>query len=315
MATWLGIDVLLVRCLFVLTGLCSGIGVIAYFTGWMLTRSTTTGLAPLDHIGRHWRNAPARVVANWALAFGIIGSLLFSTVMGVGWLPVVILAVTVWAGTQRRFIPGRPRQQVATRYWAPSPAPARKHDRVAIAITVITLIVAAAAALIGVIAFPDIVVLPLAAALAVIGLGLLVIARRARGLGLIVPGVALAVALTGAMVTAPPLPRSSMNNLVRPTQLDDQVLHSEHRTMDIRDIRIAADEYWNINLQDSELGLTIPADQNVIIEVFFTDSIIMLPDFFNGSGQARNQQIIDDALPTLHIEVRATDSQLWVTSA
>lgn len=312
LADWLGIDVLLVRCLFVLTGLCSGIGVLAYLTGWILTRNATTGMAPLDHVGRRWRNAPPKVVVSWALAFGILGSLLFGTVTGVGWLPVAMIAVTAWAGTQGRLRRGGTPRRVTTRYWSPTPAPVKAHDRAAVAITLGTLLLAAGAAFATTVWFPDKVVLPLAAALGMIGLGLLVLARRGRGLGLIIPGVIVAVAMAAAMIALPPRGSDAIHYLAS-DQLGDVTLYDSQQSLDIGAVPITEDDQWQIDLRDSRLGLTLAADQNVIIEFNYSDSTAMLPiGFYNGSGQVTYHQIIDETQPTLTIVISAHDSQLWV---
>ncbi len=323
-ADWLNIDVLLVRSLFVLTGLFSGIGVIAYVIGWMLTRASTTGTAPLDQIGGRWRREPPHVVASWALAVGIIATLLVGAIMGIGWLPIGVLALTIWAGYRTRHrgqIGGFARSARSVRYWTPpdphavTPAP-KTHDRVALMITIVTLILATGVGVVVSLGFPDLVIMPLAAALAVIGLGLLVIAKRAHGLGLIIPGAMLAALLAGVTITMPPTMNDSMLYRVGPTQPANVRLYGEQETMDITTMEISEDERWQIELDHSELELIIPADQNIVVEASYDNSMLTLPKgIFSGSGHASTEQIVDEVRPTLVIEIFANESQLWVSAS
>lgn len=323
-ADWLNIDVLLVRSLFILTGLFSGIGVIAYVIGWMLTRASTTGTAPLDQIGGRWRREPPHVVASWALAVGIIATLLVGAIMGIGWLPIGVLALTIWAGYRTRHrgqTGGFARSARSVRYWTPPDPHAAKttpktHDRVALMITIITLILAAGVGVVVFLGFPDLVIMPLAAALAVIGLGLLVIANRAHGLGLIIPGAMLAAMLTAATITMPPSISGAMLYHSGPAQPANLSLDGKQEILNITAIEISKDENWQIDLDHSELELIIPADQNIVVEVSYDDSVLFLPKgIFSGAGQTSTEQIVDEDRPTLVIEIFADDSQLWVSAA
>ena len=81
-------------------------------------------------------------------------------------------------------------------------------------------------------------------------------------------------------------------------------------------LEISKDENWQIDLDHSELELIIPADQNIVVEVSYDDSVLFLPKgIFSGAGQTSTEQIVDEDRPTLVIEIFADDSQLWVSAA
>lgn len=310
LANWLGLDVLLVRCLFVMTGLCSGIGVVAYFAGWLLTRNSASDEAPLDHLGHGWRTLQPRVVASWTLAFGLMACLVLSSIAGFGWLPIAVIAATIWAGRRQR-MKNINSQQQAVRYWAP--APQSRTDKATV-VTVITLTVAAAAALGATVLDQGNVILPLAAALGVIGFGLMIVARFGTGKALIVPGIIIATLLTvGLTVTAARGPDAIP--YAAPSELTNVTYYRQQDATDLSSMAITENQMWYIDLDDSQFALTIPDDQNVIVEVSYASSVIALPDdLYTGSGQASYQQIVDEDRPTLTITIDARDSQLWVDS-
>lgn len=74
--TWLSVDVLVVRALFLVTALSSGLGLMGlYLAGVLLT--TDAGTAPLDRVGTNWHRFPAGswsdgpwASARWRLPFG-----------------------------------------------------------------------------------------------------------------------------------------------------------------------------------------------------------------------------------------------------
>ena len=97
-ADWLSVDVLVVRALFLVTALSSGLGLMLYLAGVLLTTDVRTGTAPLDRVGTNWHRFPGRVVVGWALGLSALMALTFGSELGTNWGSVGVLAVTGWLG-------------------------------------------------------------------------------------------------------------------------------------------------------------------------------------------------------------------------
>lgn len=329
-ADWLGIDVLLVRTLVVVSSLSAGVGAVGYLVGWAITRDDSTGQAPLDRLGDRWRQLNPRTVIAWAAGAILLFGLTFGSILGFGWLPLIVIAVTIWTGL--RLPPAKPRPGLPHRpvgaptqglapgaHAVPTPLPHRP-------IWVITLITICVAALVAgalLDANPYNIVRPAAAALLIIGLGLLVAARRGLAVGLVVAGIVVSVSMAGLAVLAPVqgnnpaiadyglvLHYSTVEELTEPLHLD-----SETVTVDLSMVPVDGEHDFFIDSQDSSLTVIPPANTNVQVLVDYTDTLVWFGqqvEFGSGTVTHSNQPYPDQ--PTFTIHINAVGSRVEVLS-
>lgn len=321
-ANWLGVDVLLVRALFVVTALSAGFGLMLYLAGWLLTRDARTGTTPLDRVGTHWHQLPGRVVAGWALALSALVSLTFGSALGTNWFGVIMLGATAWLGSRSRrhpptLTPGRAPARVVYRPMATGQVPLTgatrqpRHTTVPAAIGTLGVAVLVA----GLIweNHPDGYILPLAGALLVLGIGLVLIAWHGRSVLLVVCGILVACALATAVAVQP----AASDRIVPTSQADlsDTTLTDADQAIDLTQVRLVTDSSWTITVTSSALELVLPPGENIHLQVRYTDSMVHLPDDLRvGTGTASLHQTTDPSEPELWIVVDATSSVVWVTS-
>lgn len=332
LASWLTVDVLLIRALFVIASLSAGLGLLLYLAGWLLTTDVRTGVAPLDRVGTNWHKLQPRVVVGWTLAICAGLALTFGSAIGTRSFTVVVLVITGWLGWRSR---QRAPQAVARR---PQPSPARPAPAAIARPPVPPRITAGQPAgatagprtqttiplAVGTIGLAGLVggaiwdskgnaTLALAAALLVVGLGLAICARRGRSFLLVLTGVLLTVNLASVGFTEA---RPAFQGTVFPvTQADlhDVVMHDGFFAYDLTDLAVTSDSTWTIEITNGGLELLLPPDQNTLVEVRYADAFVNLPDNVHvGDGFSSYQQLLDPAQPTLTVVVQVTGSALLV---
>lgn len=318
-AEWLQVDVLLVRTLFVVTALSAGVGLVAYLLGWLLTRDAQNTVAPLDKLSTRWRRLSPRLVISWALIIGAliclsIGNSLAAgwapfTLLDAGWVPTIIITLTIWTGIQvrsRALVRGQVLPPAAT---AITPPP-----RSTAPLTILTLCVAVLAGGLVWDLLPGDIVLPLAAMLAVIGCGLVILAWRGRALALTIIGSVLALCL----IVSLPLSQLERQVTLRYATQDDLVnteFSDQEIQLDISQVEVTTPATWTVQLTGSTTEMHFGASQNLAVTVDYTDSMVEFPgDFRDGSGTTTFTQHVSEDQPVLTIHISAKDSQLWVSS-
>lgn len=321
-AGWLDVDVLLVRALFVVTALSSGLGLMVYLAGWLLTRDARTGAAPLDRIGMNWHQLSARVVVAWALTLSVLFALTFGSALGTGWFGVVVLALTAWFGWGSRQrtchrVVVRPSAPLVTSPVMPDHGPvagvatAQPGNTTVLALG--ALIFAGLVAGLIAVGQPQNDVLPWAGALLMIGIGLVLIAWRGKSTLLILSGILLAAALVTTVV----LQSATLDRIVPTSQADlsDVVFTGTSHAIDLTRIDLATDSNWQITVLSSALEFSLPPAQNVEVEVHYTDSLVRLLDSWQaGDGTATYRRTAEPDGPVLKIVLDLTSSVVWMPS-
>ncbi len=326
-AEWLGIDVLLVRTLVVITSLSAGVGALGYLAGWAMTRDANTGLAPLDKLGDRWRQVAPRTVVGFATGVVLLFGLTFGSIVGFGWLPLIVIGLTVMTGL--RLPPAKPRP--VRPQFAPAPnAGALPPGAYAVPpprrptwpITVGTLCVAALAGGAVFEADPMNIVRPAAVTLLIIGLGLLLAARRGTAVGLVLAGVVITVTMGGLALLAPsggqnPSAVAEYGEVHYFDSLDqvpnEMVFDSQMVTVDLGVVGVTAEHDLYVTANDSSITVIMPMDANVQVLLDYTDSFFWVHDqleFGSGSLHQTNQPYPDQ--PTFTVHIQATGSRIEV---
>lgn len=320
-ADWLSVDVLVVRALFVITALSSGLGLMLYLAGVMLTTDARTGAAPLDRIGTNWHNFTSRVVIGWALGLSALVALTFGSELGTNWSSVIVLAVSGWLGWRLSSRPGltarsRPVNPASARPpLTPSAHCSARPTRNTIPLAILTLCFAALAFGVTIEDRPDDLSLALAVGLAVIGVGLSVIAWWGRSLLLIFSGLLMAAGL-GVSVFVQPMAMTKPSIIVDQAELHDLIITGAGYAADLSALEPTTSINWTLELDSSNAGLVLPDGPNVDVTVTFVDSWVALPgDHFEfGTGVASYRRMEQPGEPVLTIAIDADSSGVWVTS-
>ncbi|MGB3954508.1 MAG: PspC domain-containing protein [Brooklawnia sp.] len=323
LANLLGIDVVLVRALFVITALSSGFGLMLYLAGWLLTRDARTGVAPLDRVGTNWHRYPGRVVIGWALALSALTSITFGSALGANWLSVVILVATIWLGWQTSRRPAAtvgappvvvPQPQQPSQALEPGAhaVPRPRHNTIPMSVLVLCLAGLAAG-----VSLEDQRNLPLALAIAllVIGIGAVVIAWRGRSSLLVVSGLLVALGLVGA-VFVQPLIDAEYRTISDQAQLTDLVVSNSDYIFDVSHVTLSDDLTWTVTVDSGSAGFIFAADQNIDIRIDHVDSWVVLdPDTFQtGTGNVDFRRVNTRDEPVLTVVIEANGSGVWVSS-
>lgn len=322
LASLLGIDVVLVRALFVITALSSGFGLMLYLSGWLLTRDARTGVAPLDRVGTNWHRYPGRVVVGWALALSALTAITFGSAIGANWLSVVILIATIWLGWQTSRRPAAPAGTRPVGVQKPQQRPQAietgahavsrpRHNTIPMSVLVLCLAGLAAG-----VSLEDQRNLPLALAIAllVIGIGAVVIAWRGRSSLLVVSGVLVALGLVGAMFVQP-LVEAEYRTITDETQLTDLVVSNSDYIFDVSQVSLSDDLTWTVTVDSGSAGFIVAGDQNIDIRIDHVDSWVALdPDTFQyGTGHVDFRRVDARGEPVLTVVVVANGSGVWVS--
>ena len=318
-AEWLSVDVLVVRALFVITALSSGLGLMLYLAGVLLTADVRTGAAPLDRVGTNWHSFPGRVVVGWALGLSALMALTFGSELGTNWGSVGVLAVTGWLGwrmSSRTRPSGRSRHLGSASVRQPLPPDARsaaRPTRNTVPLAILTLCLAALAFGVTLQERPDDLSLALAVALAVIGVGLGVIAWRGRSLLLVFSGLLMAAAL-GASVFLRPMAMTEPRMIVDQAELYDLLITDSSYSADLSAVQPTTDIDWTLKLDSSTATLVLPDGPNVDVTVNYLGSWVALPgdQFDAGTGVATYRRLDQPDEPTLTIIIEADSSAVWV---
>ena len=327
LAAWLGVDVLLIRVLFVITAFSSGLGLILYVASWLLTRDDRTGSAPLDRVGTHWHELPPRVVVGWAAGLSVLLSLTFGAAIGIRAPSIAVLALMVWLGSRaRQRIPGPPRPMAVV---GSTPALSSRSSHTPItprgpgagassprpSTVPLALAVLGAAGLAAGLTWetsPGNMIVSAAAALLVVGIGLVLTAWRGRSVLLVLCGIVLSVTLVVATLLA----LRPVRQLVAPAEqsdLRDLVLTDAAYAFDLANLDVVTDSTWTIVGVSSTVALGLPSDENVHVQVRYTGSVVGLPDAVHtGDGTVRFQHELTPADPVLTIVLNVTSSDVWV---
>ncbi|GAA2179221.1 hypothetical protein GCM10009785_05050 [Brooklawnia cerclae] len=326
LADYYGVDPLLVRTLFVVAALSSGIGVVLYLAGWALTPASTTGRAPVDRLGPRWRNLSPRTLVWWAIGLTAVTAIVLGSFGGLGWTPLIIVALTILTG-QRTHHRARP-----TVYRFPTPQAAAAARQRAIErgsqarrkprptdgrrstgpLTLLVILLALAAGGGCATLWPGDPTLVVSAALATVGLGLVVLAWRGRAVGLIVFGVvcSLALALTAAVG---PTPLRTQQHIETLSSGEQTVVSSEYSLLDAGDVRVEQDTEWELTVDSSSVVLQLPADENIQVETDYSNTVIVMDDqAYAGNGRTAWGRHPDPDGPTLIVHITTWDSVVVV---
>ena len=318
-ADWLSVDVLVVRALFLVTALSSGLGLMLYLAGVLLTTDVRTGTAPLDRVGTNWHRFPGRVVVGWALGLSALMALTFGSELGTNWGSVGVLAVTGWLGWRmgsRTRPTGRSRHLGSASARQPLPPGAHsaaRPTRNTVPLAVLTLCVAALAFGVTLEERPDDLSLALAVGLAVIGVGLGVIAWQGKSLLLVFSGLLMAAAL-GASIFLRPMAMTEPRMIVDQAELHDLAITDSGYSADLSAVQPTTDIDWTLKLDSSTAALVLPDGPNVDVTVNYVDSLVALPgdQFDVGTGVATYLRIDQPGEPVLTIIIEADSSGVWV---
>ena len=318
-AEWLSVDVLVVRALFLITALSSGLGLMLYLAGVLLTTDVRTGAAPLDRVGTNWHRFPGRVVVGWALGLSALMALTFGSELGTNWGSVGVLAVTGWLGWRmgsRTRPTGRSRHLGSASARQPLPPGAHsaaRPTRNTVPLAILTLCVAALAFGVTLEERPDDLSLALAVGLAVIGVGLGVIAWQGKSLLLVFSGLLMAAAL-GASIFLRPMAMTEPRMIVDQAELHDLAITDSGYSADLSAVQPTADIDWTLKLDSSTAALVLPDGPNVDVTVNYLDSWVALPgdQFDVGTGVATYHRLDQPGEPVLTIIIEADSSAVWV---
>lgn len=325
-----GVDPLLIRTLFVIAALSSGVGVVLYLAGWMLTPVTTTGKVPLDRLGTRWRSLSPRALVGWTMALAAATAISLGTLDGLGWTPLIIVVVTIWTGQRIGHRPSRrrpamyrfPTAQAATqarqralehgsqsRSRPRSSAASRSNKPLTLLVILLSLAAGGGCAAL----WPGNPLLVVSAALAVVGLGVVLLAWRGRSLALIVFGVVCSLALVLTAAAGPSSARTAQHYGTLPPSGPTHV-SSQYSLLDASDVRVHADTRWELIVTSSSVVLQLPQDTNVAVETDYSNSAIILGNHQTllGTGHAVWDQRPDLNGQTLIVHLTVRNSAVAV---
>ena len=315
-ANWLAVDVLLIRTLIVVASLTAGIGAIGYLAGWAITREESSGQAPLDRLGDRWRRLAPRTVLGWALGITALGGLTFGSILGFSWLPLIIIALTVWAGIRAPAPSRQPTGQPAIGQADTRPAtPAHQPTW---AMTLFTLCVAG---LVGGAIGENTQNPPLAlsAALLVIGLGLLLAARHGLAIGLVAAGMVVALLLSALILLAPDgrysVAAGPVLGITDETSLPAEpiVVNDDYLELDLTAMKLTSDRTVTLLATDAKLTVLSPANTNVVVSIEYTNSVVLTDASIDiGDGNRAHTIDANPGGPTMSIRVKAENSRIEV---
>lgn len=310
-ADWLGVDVLLVRTVFAMTTLSSGLGLFLYVAGWLLTSDAKTGRAPLDRLGTGWQRYPGRNIVGTALAACLVATLTISGWLGMAWLAPVVLGITAWLGWRSRHGLMKPAKPPVIRP-AASRANRPGQRRTTLPMAVLTLSVAV---LVGGLVYDVLGAGPwpvIASMLLVVGAGLIVTAWSGRSILLIVAGTVLSLALAATMAYGPSPIREHVV-YTEQAALHDLNLTGSRVILDLSALDVTSDSTWTVNAGQSSVVIQLPHHSNAEVTVDYVDSLVGVgPDIMAGQGQLVHAFMPNPDGPMVHIVLNVHSSELWV---
>lgn len=314
-ADWLKVDPLLIRTLFVLTTLASGLGLFIYGAGWALTPDARTGVAPLDKLGTGWRDRTPSTVTGWAIALSAMGALSFSSVTSVSWLGLGVVAGTIWLGWRARHYPGRHLHPPPAPPLLPQSAPGepRKPRRSTVPLALITLSIAFLAGMTAYETFPTQPWVGLTLALFIMGLGMVLAASRGFSVLLLIAGLLTSLALGLGLVSGPIVEPEQLFHYSEQSDLRDLNIDQLSARMDLMDVEVATNQTWRLNVTSSNLSLDLPPDQNVDVIIVSVDSLVGTPNGVQiGQSPVNYSSFPQPGAPNLTILLYLDSSEVWV---
>lgn len=310
LAAWTGIDPLLIRCLFVVLTASGGLGVIAYLFLVALTIDTDTGRAPLDRLGSGWRNQSSQSVVGGAITLAILLSLgagtFFQAIAGFNTL--MVIGLMVWLGRRVRY--GQNLQEPTS-----APSQARSATALGAFTTATAALVMAVLLASGLDPF-----LILGIGLAITAIGTAITAWVGTSRLLIATGVILTLLTATSFVTIYYTSSSSVvpgPQLVEQSELHDVALTATSVIYDLSSMTVTTDSTWSIEVDNSNLTLVLPTEQNIDVDVKYTDSTVNLPYAFVLYGSGRDgttgTALREAGAPHLLIQITATNSRVVVS--
>jgi len=322
-------DPVLWRVVLTVLTLFGGSGLLIYAAGWLLIPEEGADASVAERWLRNRQVSQTSVVvlvlaaaAVLAVAFGERGG--FAPLVAAGLLAYVVLRRTperpltdpAAPVTPAWLAPGAP----ATTGWAPGTGPTRRHPRSALGLLTCSAALLTAAVLVGLAAAGVDGITAgrvLAAALAVVGGGLLVGARWGRSRGLILLALLLAGGLAVTASARVPVDLSAGQRIWQVTGTGDV----EHRlgageaTLDLRPLASAGTAATSTaRLGAGHLAVRIPAGLHVEVTARVAAGDVVLPDeSLRGGTDLRTTRTYGPAdAPLTHVDVRLGAGRLEV---
>lgn len=324
LADFYGLDPVVIRLFFVIAAFGSGVGILIYLVGWLITNDVRTGTAPMDRIMPSWRHHSPSTILGWAISIIAVIGIGLSALMPYGWIPLAIVVLAILTSRNGHY-------QATSRIDQDSAAVDSARRRIVLP----SVVILSAGAAVGISTYlysQGNLMEALALILGTIGVGLVLVSFHATPFPVIIVGLALSAALvTGVGATTA---NDSVNRMMQHrsyltppyTYVNDVYAIRElsisngPRTLDLSAAPVTVDWEWQVHATDASLLFILPADTDIDITVVHTDITVVHTDQPTNSPASETTEPLvehfysDSDIPGQHmsIAVVATNSDIRV---
>lgn len=277
-AGYYGVDPLVIRLFFVIAAFGSGVGILIYLAGWLLTKDTRTGAAPMDRLAPRWRRFSASTVVGSAISVVAIFGVGVSAALPFGWIPLAIVILAILTSRNGHY----QATSINAKDASSASAGARR-------VNLPTVVILMASVLVGGGMYfysSGHLIRSLAFALGTLGVGLLISSFQTNSFIVIGVGMVLTIVLLAIASAPATFDDRTMNENVRSnTGLQANVVHVDNiyalegltvtggeHTFDLSLLQVESDRVWQLNAIDTSLTFILPAQADIDVRIARTSS-------------------------------------------